>query len=141
MTTQSLAAKSLNDPRSQSAFKSVKTLVVAYAGISLVTLVAIVLLRNHPSIVTDAVWIRGTIVAATSLLMLSFATRAARGNSRAYLRLRIVSAIMVVAIAVIIALPGTFPTWMKIEQGFCGLLLIGVVATVNGKAVRSAFKK
>ena len=43
------------------------------------------------------------------------------------------------AIAVIIALPGTFPLWMKAEQGACGLLLTGVVAIVNGKHARSLF--
>ena len=46
---------------------------------------------------------------------------------------------MVVAIAVIIALPGTFPLWMKIEQGVCGLILIGVAVIVNGRHMRSLF--
>lgn len=43
------------------------------------------------------------------------------------------------AIAAIIALPGPFPLWMKIEQGVCGLLLIGVTVTVivNSKCLRS----
>lgn len=93
----------------------------------------------HHAQVTSAVWIRGTIVAASALLMALFAKRAARGASRMYLRLRLVSAIMVVAIAAIIAVPGAFPVWMKIEQGACGILLIGVVAIVNSKPVRSLF--
>ena len=46
---------------------------------------------------------------------------------------------MVVAIAVIIALPGTFPLRMKIEQGVCGLILIGVLAIVNGRHIRLLF--
>jgi hypothetical protein len=46
---------------------------------------------------------------------------------------------MVAAIAVIIALPGTFPLWMKIEQGVCGLILLGVVVIVNGRHLRSLF--
>ena len=33
------------------------------------------------------------------------------------LRLRVVTAIMAVAIVVIIALPGMFPLWFKLEQG------------------------
>jgi hypothetical protein len=37
------------------------------------------------------------------------------------------------------AIPGDFPLWMKLEQGVCGLLLLGVVATVNGKHLRSVF--
>jgi hypothetical protein len=36
-------------------------------------------------------------------------------------RLRIVSAVVLVAIVVIIAPPGGFPLWLKIEQGGCGL--------------------
>jgi hypothetical protein len=107
--------------------------------ISVLTLVAIIVLRNHATVVNSAVWTHGTIVAVSALLLFTLTVRAASGSSRAYLRLRIASAIMVVAIAVIIALPGTFRLWMKVEQGVCGLLLIGVVAIVNGKHVRSLF--
>jgi hypothetical protein len=46
---------------------------------------------------------------------------------------------MVVAIAVILAIPGDFPLWFKLEQGICGLLLLGVVVVVNGQRLRSAF--
>lgn len=126
-------------PRTQSAFRGMKILVGGYLGISVATLVAIVLLRNHAAIVNSAVWIRGTIVVASALLTLSFAARAARGSRGAYRRLRIISAVMVLAIATIIALPGTFPVWMKMEQGVCGLLLIGVVIVVNGRHMRSLF--
>lgn len=88
---------------------------------------------------TDAVWVRASIVVATSLLMVSFAVRTGRGHSRSYLRLRLASGIMLVAIAVIVALPGAFPVWLKVEQGVCGVLLLGVVVIVNGRRVRSAF--
>jgi hypothetical protein len=121
------------------ALRGVRLLVGGYLGISVLTFVAIVLLHNHTSLVNSAVWVRGTIVVLSSLLAYAFTLRAARGSRRAYLRLRIVSAAMVVAIAVIIALPGTFPVWMKIEQGVCGLVLIGVVVIVNGRHVRSVF--
>ncbi|MCU1679474.1 MAG: putative integral rane protein [Amycolatopsis sp.] len=135
----SMSEKDLNHPRSLTAFRSMKILIIGYFGLSLLTLVAIVLLRNHTGMVNQAVWVRGTIVAATSLLMLSFAVRAARGSRKGFLRVRITSAAMVVAIVVIIALPGTFPVWLKIEQAVCGLVLIGVVVVVNGKHLRSLF--
>jgi hypothetical protein len=121
------------------ALHSVNRLVGCYLGISVLTLVAIVVMRNNTAAVNDAVWTRGVIVVASALLMTTFVARAARGHTRAYLRLRLVSAIMVVAVAVIIALPGTFPLWMKIEQGGCGVLLIGVVLIVNSKQLRSEF--
>ncbi|MFL6076568.1 MAG: hypothetical protein ACJ73S_24505 [Mycobacteriales bacterium] len=121
------------------AFRTVKLLVGGYLAVSLVTLAVIVALRDHARLVNSAVWVRGTIVAASAVLTLAFTVRAARGSRAAFLRLRIVSAVMVVAIAVIIALPGTFPMWMKVEQAGCGLLLLGVVAIVNGGRVRSLF--
>ncbi|MCX4637099.1 hypothetical protein OG775_18495 [Streptomyces platensis] len=129
----------LSRPRIRQAFRSARLLVGCYVGLSALTLVAIILLRNHPDLVTDAVWVRATIVVATSLLMASFAARAARGHRRPYLRLRWTSGIMLVAIAVIIAVPGAFPLWLKVEQGVCGLLLAGVVVRVNGKELRAAF--
>lgn len=131
----------MSDTRTVAAFRSVKRLVGAYVAISVLTLVAIVLMRNDAGMVNPAVWIRGSIVAVTSLLMATFVAGAARGSARAFLRLRLVSAIMVVAIAVIIALPGTFPLWLKVEQGVCGLILIAVVAIVNGRHMRSQFAR
>jgi hypothetical protein len=127
------------DPRSLSAFRTVRLLVGGYLGLSVLTLVAIVLMRHDASAVNDAVWTRGTIVVISALVMFSCVGRAARGSRGAYRRLRVLSAVMVVAIVVIIALPGTFPLWMKIEQGVCGVVLIGVVTVVNGAPVRSRF--
>jgi len=127
-----------NSPK---AFSLVKALLVGYLAVSVLTLAAIVLLRNDASVVNPAVWIRGTIVAASSVLTLAFAAGAARGSRGAYRRLRIITAVMPVAIVVIIALPGTFPLWMKVEQAVCGVLLLGVVAIVNGRAMRTSFAR
>ncbi|MGH3377206.1 MAG: hypothetical protein ACRDP6_20950 [Actinoallomurus sp.] len=139
MSARSQTEQNLDQPQTRTAFRGAKLLVGTYFALSVATFAAIVVLRGHSSVVNDAVWIRGSIVVASAALMTSFVARAARGSDRAYLRLRLVSAIMVVAIAVIISLPGTFPVWMKIEQGVCGLLLIGVVVLVNRKHVRSSF--
>ena len=139
MHTQHIAEAHLQHPRSQAAFRRLKLLVGSYLGISMLTLVAIIVLRNNSSIVTQAVWVRGTIVLASAVITTALAAWTARGSKRAYLRLRLVSAITVVAIAVIIALPDPFPLWLKIEQSICGLLLLGVVVVVNGTHLRSVF--
>jgi hypothetical protein len=133
------ATAAVRHPRTHTAFRNAKLLASGYFGISVLTLLAIVALRDHASIVTSAVWVRGTIVVVSSLLTFLFTIRAARGSRRAYLRLRLLTAGMLVAIAVIIALPGTFPVWLKIEQGVCGVLLLGIVLIVNGRHVRSLF--
>jgi len=75
------------------------------------------------------------------VLTLAFAAGAARGSRGAYRRLRVITAVMPVAIVVIIALPGTFPLWMKVEQAVCGVLLLGVVAVVNGRVMRASFAR
>lgn len=129
----------LRHPRTRTAFRSLKLLVGGYLALSVLTLVAIASLRNDAAAVNSAVWTRGTIVVISALLTFAFTVRAARGSRRAYLRLRIISAVMVVAIAVIVALPGTFPLWMKLEQAVCGLVLIAVAAVANGRHLRSLF--
>lgn len=121
--------------------RTVKLLVGAYVALSVLTLVAIFLLRNNHSIVNDAVWVRATIVVLSSLLTLMFTLQAGRGSQRGFLRLRIVSAVMLVAIGVIIWLPGLFPLWLRLEQGVCGLALLGVVILVNGRQLRSEFSQ
>jgi hypothetical protein len=138
-TNPDLASAAASRARSQAALRAVTALIGAYLAISVLTLVAIVVLRNDPAVVSTAVWIRGSIVVASAALLFAFARRAADGASRAFLRVRLVSAIMLVAIVVIVALPGTFPLWMKVEQGVCGALLLAVVVLVNGRGVRAHF--
>ncbi|MEU7261013.1 histidine kinase [Streptomyces rimosus] len=64
------------------AFRGIRRLVGCCADLSVLTLVALVLLRDRPGVATDAAWVRTVIVAVTSLLMVSFAARAAWGTAR-----------------------------------------------------------
>ncbi len=134
-----VADEDLSHPRTLTAFRTMKRLVGGYLAISVLTLVAIVLMRHDTAAVNSAVWVRGTIVVISGVVTFALTFLAARGSRAAYRRLRIISAVMVVAIAVIIALPGTFPLWMKIEQAVCGLALIGVAMAANGRHLRSLF--
>ena len=138
MHTQSLTNRPFN-ARGETAFRRLTLLVSSYLALSALAVVAIVLLRHDSGAVNAAVWTRGTIVAASAALLLAFTIRAARGSRRAYLRLRLASAIMLVAVAIIVTLPGPFPLWMKIEQGVSGLILIGIVALANGRRLRAVF--
>jgi Tfp pilus assembly protein PilN len=112
--------------RTAAAFRTVKLLVGGYVGLSVLTLVAAYFMRDTAA-VTDAVWVRGIIVVLASLVMAWSAASAARGSRRALRRVRILATVMTVAIVVIVALPGLFPVWMKVEQGVCGVLLVGVI--------------
>jgi hypothetical protein len=134
-----LSAELIYQPRNLTVFWILKRLSGGYAAVSVLTLGAAYLLRRDPGMVNATVWVRGSIVALTSLLMLSFVVGASRGRRRAYLRLRIASGAMVGSVAVLVPLPGFLPLWMRIEQGVCGLLLLGVVVTANGRHLRSLF--
>jgi hypothetical protein len=99
-------------------------LVGAYLILSCLTVAALAVLSAvAPDRVSPQAWVRGVIVAATSVLTLLFANGAVAGRPRALLRLRIVLVILVVAVAGVLfflALPG----WMVIEQAVCGVLLL-----------------
>ncbi|MBB4926052.1 hypothetical protein [Kitasatospora kifunensis] len=137
--TPAIHTEDLDHPRSRRALRQIKLLVGGYLATSLVTLLVIALLRHDTAVVNSAVWVRASIVVVSALLTSAFTARAARGSRAAYRRLRIVSAVMVAGVVAVIALPGTFPLWLKLEQGLCGLLLIGVVALANGRQLRSLF--
>ena len=126
----------------QASLRGVVVLVGCYLALSVLTIAAAIVFRNDAAIVNTAVWIRGSIVAVTAALMFRFAIGAALGSASHYLRLRIVSAIMVVAIAAILLLiPGDFPLWMKVEQATCGVILVVVVILANRGRVRSLFAR
>lgn len=115
---------------------AVVPLVGCYLALCVLTLGAIVLLRDTAA-VTDTVWVRGAILAAVSVVTLLVAVRAVRDAGRALLRLRIIAAVQVVVIAVFVVLPGALPGWMRVEQGVCGLILIGVLVASSGLRART----
>lgn len=109
---------------------AVRWLVGAYVGLSVLTVAAIITLSQvDPSEVNPQAWVRGIIVAATSVLTFLFAERAAKGRPRALLRLRIIVAIVLVAIVgVLLFVP--LPGWMVVEQVLCGVLLLATAALI-----------
>src|SRR5580658_3509626 len=120
-------------PGTAAVFRKIELLTGGYLAISALAVGATALMHNHPAEVNSSVWIHGIVVA------LIVATLAARGHRGAYRRLRILSVVVVVAIAVIIALPDSFPLWMKAEQGVAGLLMAGVAVLANSRQARSLF--
>jgi hypothetical protein len=139
MQARSSIEADLQHPQNQTAFHNTRLLVGSYLGISALTLAAIVALRNDVTLTPTPVWVREIIVFAHAVLMMFLVALTARGSRRGYLLLRLTSSIMVVAIVVILAIPGDFPLWFKIDQGICGLLLLGVVMIINDKRIRAVF--
>jgi hypothetical protein len=110
--------------------RAVTWLVGAYVVLSGLTVVAIATFASvAPSLVNPQAWVRGIIVAVTSLLTFVFARRASAGNTRALLRLRIIVVVILVAIgAVLFLVP--LPGWMIVEQIACGILLLATAVLI-----------
>jgi hypothetical protein len=142
MDAPTASSGSSSTPRSlRDAFQPVKALVASYIGLALLGFGATMLLRDQPQLVNTAVWVRGSIVLATSALLYLIAVAAARGSRSAYVRLRVISVVVPLAIVVIVALPDPFPVWMKVQQGLCALAVAGVAILANRRAVRAHFAR
>ncbi|TYK46100.1 hypothetical protein [Actinomadura decatromicini] len=129
----------VTDPDAREKLRIAKALLGGYAAVSVLTLLAIAALSGDPDLVTGPVWVRGTILAAASLITFALGVSMARGSRSAYRRVRIIALAQVAAIVVIESIPGSFPVWFKVENGVCGTLLAIVVLLTLARTVRAAF--
>jgi hypothetical protein len=136
MTTQTITTEhaTSSQPGTTGAFRTIKLLTAGYLGAGVLAVATAVLMHSDSSVLTQ-----GIVVAASAVGAFIVAGRAARGSRGAYRRLRILSVVVVAAIAVKIALPGVFPLWLKAELGVAGLFMLGVAVLANGSHLRSLF--
>ena len=137
MTKQT--SPTMTDPDVREKLRIAQVLLGGYAAVSVLTLLAIVVFSGDPDIVTDAVWVRGSIIAVASLITFGLGVSMARGSRSNFRRVRIIALAQVVAIIVIEAVPGSFPVWFKIVNGVCGALLTIVVLLTFARTVRATF--
>ena len=79
------------------------------------------------------------LVLGSSIILLLFAFRAARGSRSYWLRVRIISPIVVTAVVVVVSIPGFLPDWVRVEQGVCGVLVLAAAILVNLPRARAHF--
>jgi hypothetical protein len=114
----------------RSAFRPVFALTTAFLAVS-AALIAFVIVLTAAGIPLDlAIWIRGGFVLASGVVLLLIARFASRGSRAAFVRLRIVSPIVVAALIVIVAIPGFLPAWMRVEQAVCAAILLPMVILI-----------
>ncbi|MFC8057133.1 hypothetical protein [Bacillus cereus] len=124
MMNKNLAANHTNPQKMSSVFRLVRRLIGTYLVISWFTVAAIIVLsRVAPNQINSEAWVRGIIVAITSVLTFVFANQAAAGKPRALLRLRIVVIILLIAFTAVLFFLA-LPVWMKVEQFICSALLL-----------------
>lgn len=116
---------------------TVVKLLAAFLVISVSTVIAVVAMRHDTAMVTPAVWIRTSLVTVSAAVLLLLARRAEAGHRRAFRRLRIISVAVLGAIVAVVAWPGAFPLWLRVEQAVCGLFMLSVVIRTNLPVVRA----
>ena len=89
--------------------------------------------------VDTAIWIRCSLVLASSVVLLLLSVAVARGSRSAWRRLRIIAPIVVVAVIVIVSIPGFLPDWVRLEQAVCGALVLPAAIILNLPRTRSLF--
>jgi len=113
------------------------------AAVSVIALAAAAILSIvDPADVNWVVWLRGSVVAAASLVFVVVTRAAARGSRRAFTRMRWISILAPIGICLIIIAPDSgYPVWMKVEQGLVGILIAAIAVLLNRRATRAAFPK
>jgi hypothetical protein len=89
----------------------------------------------------STVLIRCSLVLASAVVLFLIARSAARGSRGNWIRLRIISVVVVAAVVVIISIPGLLPWWARIEQGVCGGLVLPLAIFVNMARTAALFPK
>lgn len=123
------AHPTLNDLRTR--FRPILLLLAAFALISAAMEAVLVAQTVTGASIDSAIWIRCSLVLASSILLLLIASSASRGSRNAWIRVRIITVIVVVAVVVIVSIPGFLPDWVRIEQGACGALVLPVAILLN----------
>ncbi|MGN6125968.1 MAG: hypothetical protein ACTHON_05345 [Humibacter sp.] len=125
----------------RAAFRPAVILITAFLALSAAMVAFLGVLAAVGVGVDSAIWIRCSLVLGSAIVLLAFTIGAARGSRSAWIRLRIVSPIVVVAVIVIVAIPDFLPDWVRVEQAVCGLLVLPVAIMSNLPRMGALFAK
>ena len=137
--TQTLAPRSSADAARLAAFRPILILLSGFLAVSAAMEVFLIVETLNGNGIDIAVWIRCSLVLGSSIVLLLIALIAARGSRASWRRLSIISPIVVVAVIVIVSIPGFLPDWVRVEQAVCGLLVLPVAILVNLPRTRALF--
>ncbi|WP_066951300.1 hypothetical protein [Microtetraspora fusca] len=142
-TTAHTAAEAahLDRPRTRRAFGKVKILVAAYGALGAAVLITVAILAITEQTATSFMWGRSAGVLASAAVTYWLTVLASRGARWAYLRVRVISIVMPIAIIGVDMIPGICPAWFAMMQAACALAIAAAAFIVNGSGLRAAFPK
>jgi hypothetical protein len=139
MTKTLVSVRSEADAARRAAYRPVLILIAGFLAVSAAMEALLIVVTAIGPGIDIAVWIRCTLVLGSSVILLIFAVGASRGSRTAWIRLRLVTGIVVVAVVVIVSIPGFLPDWVRAEQAVCGALVLPAAILVNLPRARTHF--
>jgi hypothetical protein len=131
----------LTSQKQTEAFNRAKGFVILYGLLGAVVVATVVDRAASHHVVPGFLWGRSCAVFVTSIVAYWLLTRAARGARWAYVRIRIISIVMPLAIVGVDLIPGLCPGWFAAMQAVCALAILPVAFVVNGPTVRAGFAR
>ncbi|WP_186382476.1 hypothetical protein [Amycolatopsis rhizosphaerae] len=119
----------------------VKRFVAVYGAMSVAVLVVVVVLSVRGSEVTSFMWGRTGGMLAGAAVTYWLTVLASRGARWAYVRVRIISVVVPIAVIAIDSVPGALPVWFVAMQIAGALTLVPAAFAVNRSDLRAAFAK
>ena len=115
----------------------VSVLVGVYVAAMVVTVAALaVLASTAPGQATQEAWGHAVVVTVLGFVLVLRLRSARAGSTRATKALGVVAAVLLVVNLVEAALPGVFPTWMRLEMVAIALLMSALLVLVRRSAGR-----
>ncbi|MEU5241516.1 hypothetical protein ACH4UR_20020 [Streptomyces lydicus] len=134
-------AARLHHPATRRTFRKVKILAAAYAALSAAVLLTVAVLASTGHTVTSFMWGRSGGILASAAVVCWMTVLASRGARWAYLRVRVLSVVMPIAIVTVDLIPGVCPLWFALAQATCALPLAAAAFLSNGAELRATFPK
>lgn len=141
MTQTSVTDPAVLDPARRASFRPILRLLAAFLVVSAAMIAFLIVATLFIAPIDVAVWIRSGFVLASSIVLLLCARSAARGSRSAWIRLAVIAPVILVAVVVIVSIPGFLPGWVRIEQAVCGALVLPVVILALLPRTRALFPR
>ena len=101
--------------------------VGAYVVVALGTVLALVVMASAaPTLATDEAWGHAVVVAVFAVLLPLRLLAARRGSRRALGAVTVIAGVLAVVNLVEAALPGVFPSWMRVEMVAIAALMLAL---------------
>jgi len=128
-----------HDAARLAAFRPILVLLSAFVLVSAAMEAVLIVETVNGNRMDVAIWIRCSLVLGSSIVLLLLGVFAARGSRPAWRRLSIIAPVVVIAVIVIVSIPGFLPDWVRLEQAVCGLLVLPVAILLNLPRTRALF--